>query len=104
MYGCRTEPMVVLAPSPPPFVSLSPRSSSPQNLLVKSTKPLPKDYNGHRRALLLLASSSLLLGLVPSSRIARAQEIYELEEDERRVVRIFQVRLTASLRFFFKIV
>ncbi|XP_078177993.1 DEGP protease 5 [Carex rostrata] len=91
MYGCRTEPMVVLAPSPPPSVSLSPRSCSPpQNLLVKSTKPLPKDYNGHRRALLLLASSSLLLGFVPSSRIARAQEIYELEEDERRVVRIFQ--------------
>ncbi|KAJ4819583.1 Protease Do-like protein [Rhynchospora pubera] len=93
--------MVLLLPSPPPpSNSLLPRSS-PHNLLQNPTKPsplpIPKGPNEHRRALLLLASSSLLHlvlptfdSLLPSSSIARAQEIYELEEDERRVVRIFQ--------------
>jgi hypothetical protein len=101
--------MVLLMPSPPSS-SLSPRTSSPRNLLAKPTKPVTKDHNAHRRALLLLASSSLvnlalptIEGLVPASRIARALEIYELEEDERRAVRIFQVRLTV-LFFYFSIV
>ncbi|KAJ3674013.1 hypothetical protein LUZ60_006005 [Juncus effusus] len=77
--------MVVLSPSN----SLSSSSSSHSKPRSLSSPPiLLPNSNSTRRNLLLLASSSLLLQL--PSPFANALEIYELEEDEKRVVRLFQ--------------